>query len=66
MKITIQLGSPIKVQRDESDVSISKTIAAVERENGPSKFAVASMRTKKKLASSLRNLAKQLAAEEDA
>jgi hypothetical protein len=66
MKITIQFCSPVKVHRDEKDLAISKTIAAVERENGPSRFAVAAQNTKRRFAKSLRDIAKTIAEEEEA
>ena len=64
MKITISFCSPVQIKRDETDLAISKTIRAVEAENGPSRFAVAAARTKGKLATGLRKLAAELATEE--
>lgn len=61
MKITIQFCNPIKVEMTEEDVSINKTIRKVQKQNGPTKWAVAVNRTKKRIANNLRTTAAMLA-----
>lgn len=60
MKITISFKSPVQIERSLEDTKIFRTINAVEAENGPTKMQRAAAATKKRLASSLANLAKSL------